>query len=69
MTNRSLCCLPTVTLLFGLLCLSIGFNVIFIEQINRSSPTDGAINSPVNDDELKKTMEEVKRLSKQTYVK
>jgi len=67
MTNRSLCCMPIVTLLFGLLVLSVGFNWIFFEKINKLNHVVSTITSPVNDDELKKLMEEIKRLSKQTY--
>lgn len=66
MTHRSPY-LPVVTLFFGLLVLSIGFNFIFIEKINRLSHIVNTITSPVDDDELKKLMEEVKRLSKQKY--
>lgn len=67
MTNRSLCCMPLVTLLVGLLVLSVGFNFIFIEKINKLHHIVNSMTSPVDDDELKKLMEEVKRLSKQTY--
>ena len=67
MTHRSLCCMPIVTLLVGLLVLSVGFNFIFIEKINKLSHIVNTISSPVNDIELQKLMEEVKRLSKQTY--
>jgi len=67
MTHRSLCCMPIVTLLFGLLVLSVGFNFIFVEKINKLNHVVSTITSPVNDDELKKLMEEIKRLSKQTY--
>ena len=67
MTHRSLCCMPIVTLLFGLLVLSVGFNFIFVEKINKLNHAVSTITSPVNDDELKKLMEEIKRLSKQTY--
>jgi hypothetical protein len=66
MTHRSPY-LPVVTLLFGLLVLSVGFNFIFIEKINRLSHIVNTITSPVDHDELKKIMEEVKRLSKQKY--
>ena len=67
MTHRSLCCMPIVTLLIGLLVLSVGFNWIFVEKINQLHHIVNSITSPVNDDELKKLMEEVKRLSTQTY--
>ena len=67
MNNRSLCCMPIVTLLVGLLVLSIGFNLIFVEKINKLNHVVNSVTSPVDDDELKKLMEEVKRLSKQTY--
>jgi len=67
MTHRSLFCMPIVTLLFGLLVLSIGFNWVFLEKINKLNHVVNTITSPVDDDELKKLMEEVKRLSKQTY--
>ena len=67
MTHRSLCCMPLVTFLVGLLVLSVGFNWIFIEKINKLHHVVNAITSPVDDVELKKLMEEVKRLSKQTY--
>jgi hypothetical protein len=59
--------MPIVTLLFGLLVLSIGFNWVFLEKINKLNHVVNTITSPVDDDELKKLMEEVKRLSKQTY--
>ena len=67
MTHRSLCCMPLVTLLFGLLVLSVGFNWIFIEKINKLNHVVNTITSPVDDVELQKLMEEVKRLSKETY--
>jgi hypothetical protein len=67
MTHRSLCCMPIVTLLVGLLVLSVGFNWIFLEKINQLHHIVNSITSPVDNDELKKLMEEVKRLSKQTY--
>ena len=67
MTNRSLCCMPVVTLLVGLLVLSVGFNLIFLEKINRLSDIINTITSPVNDIELKKIMEEMERLSNQKY--
>jgi len=67
MTHRSLCCMPIVTLLVGLLVLSIGFNLIFVEKINKLNHVVNSVTSPVDDDELKKLMEEIKRLSKQTY--
>jgi hypothetical protein len=59
--------MPIVTLLVGLLVLSVGFNFIFVEKINKLNHIVNTITSPVDDDELKKLMEEVKRLSKQTY--
>jgi hypothetical protein len=59
--------MPIVTLLVGLLILSIGFNWIFLDKINRLNYIANQITSPVDDDELKKLMEEVKRLSKETY--
>lgn len=67
MTHRSLCCMLMLTLLTGLLVLSVGFNWIFVEKINKLNHVVSIITSPVNDDELKKLIEEVKRLSKQTY--
>ena len=67
MTNRSVCCMPVVTLLVGLLVLSIGFNWIFFDKINRLNHIVNQVTSPVNDNELKKLMEEIKRLSKKTY--
>lgn len=67
MTHRSLCCMPIVTLLVGLLVLSVGFNWIFLEKINQLHHIVNSITSPVDDDELNKLMEEVKRLSTQTY--
>ena len=67
MTHRSLCCMPLVTFLVGLLVLSVGFNWIFIEKINKLHHIVNSITSPVDDNELKKLMEEVKRLSKETY--
>jgi hypothetical protein len=59
--------MPIVTLLVGLLVLSVGFNFIFVEKINKLNHIVNTITSPVDDAELKKLMEEVKRLSKQTY--
>jgi hypothetical protein len=59
--------MPLVTLLVGLLVLSVGFNWIFVEKINQLHHIVNSITSPVDDDELKKIMEEVKRLSKQKY--
>lgn len=67
MTHRSLCCMPIATLLVGLLVLSVGFNLIFLDKINRLNHIVNRITSPVDDDELKKLMEEVNRLSKETY--
>jgi len=54
MTHRSLCYMPIVTLLFGLLVLSVGFNFIFVEKINKLNHVVNTITSPVDDDELKK---------------
>jgi hypothetical protein len=68
MTHRSLCCMPIVTLLIGLLVLSIGFNFVFIEKINKLSNIVNTMTAPVDDDELKNLMEEIKRLSKQEYM-
>jgi hypothetical protein len=59
--------MPLVTFLVGLLVLSVGFNWIFIEKINKLHHIVNSITSPVDDNELKKLMEEVKRLSKETY--
>jgi hypothetical protein len=59
--------MPLVTLLTGLLVLSVGFNYIFVEKINKLHHIVNSITSPVDDVELKKLMEEVKRLSKQKY--
>jgi hypothetical protein len=59
--------MPLVTLLLGLLVLSVGFNFIFVEKINQLHHIVNSITSPVDDDELKKLMEEVNRLSKQKY--
>ena len=67
MTHRSLCCMPMLTLLTGLLVLSVGFNWIFVEKINKLHNIVNRITSPVDDLELEKIMEEVKRLSKQKY--
>lgn len=67
MTHRSLCCMPLVTLLTGLLVLSVGFNWIFVEKINKLHNIVNRITSPVDDLELEKLMEEIKRLSKQKY--
>lgn len=67
MAYRSLCCMPLVTLLTGLLVLSVGFNYVFIQKIDKLYNIVNRITSPVDDVELKKLMEEVKRLSKQTY--
>jgi predicted PurR-regulated permease PerM len=68
MTHRSLCCMPIVTLLIGLLVLSVGFNFVFIEKINKLSNIVNTMTAPVDDDELKNLMEEIKRLSKQEYM-
>ena len=67
MTHRSLFCMPLVTLLTGLLVLSVGFNYIFIQKIDKLHNIVNRITSPVDDLELEKVMEEVKRLSKQKY--
>ena len=67
MTHRSLCCMPLVTLLTGLLVLSVGFNYVFIQKIDKLYNIVNRITSPVDDVELEKVMEEVKRLSKQKY--
>jgi hypothetical protein len=67
MTHRSLCCMPILTLLFGLLVLSVGFNFVFVEKINRLTNIVNTITSPVDKDELIKIMEEVERLSKKEY--
>lgn len=67
MTHRSLCCMPIVTLLIGLLVLSIGFNYVLLEKIHQLNCSINDVTSPVNDNELKEMMEEVKRLSKKTY--
>ena len=67
MTHRSLCCMPLVTLLTGLLVLSVGFNYLYNQKINRLHNIVNRITSPVDDVELKKLMEEVKRLSNQKY--
>jgi hypothetical protein len=68
MTHRSPY-LPLVTLLFGLLVLSVGFNFVFVEKINKLSHIVNTISSPVDDDELKKITEEINRLSKESYTK
>jgi hypothetical protein len=68
MTHRSLCCMPIVTLLVGLLVLSIGFNYVFLEKIDKLSKIVNATTSPVSDDELKQLMKEVERLSKEEYM-
>jgi Tfp pilus assembly protein PilO len=60
--------MPIVTLLIGLLVLSIGFNFVFIEKINKLSNIVNTMTAPVDDDELKNLMEEIKRLSKQEYM-
>ena len=67
MTHRSLYCMPLVTLLTGLLVLSVGFNYVFIQKIDKLYNIVNRITSPVDDLELEKVMEEVKRLSKQKY--
>lgn len=67
MTNRSLCCMPIVTLLIGLLVLSVGFNSILLGKLNRLNSLVNTITSPVDDNELKKIMEEIQQLSKKTY--
>ena len=67
MTHRSLCCMPLVTLLTCLLVLSVGFNYVFIQKIDKLYNIVNRITSPVDDLELEKVMEEVKRLSKQKY--
>jgi len=67
MTHRSLCCMPALTLLVGLLVLSVGFNFVFVEKINKLNHVVNTITSPVDDVELQKLMKEVERLSKQTY--
>jgi hypothetical protein len=59
--------MPLVTLLTGLLVLSVGFNWIFVEKINKLHNIVNRITSPVDDLELEKLIEEVKRLSKQKY--
>ena len=69
MTHRSLCCMPMLTLLTGLLVLSVGFNYIFVEKINKLYNIVNRITSPVDDLELKELTEEVNRLSKETYTK
>jgi hypothetical protein len=68
MTHRSLCCMPIVTLLVGLLVLSVGFNFVFLEKINKLSSIVNTITSPVDDDELKQIIKEVERLSKEEYM-
>jgi len=59
--------MPLVTLLTGLLVLSVGFNWIFVQKIDKLHNIVNRITSPVDDLELEKLMEEVKRLSKQKY--
>ena len=59
--------MPLVTLLTGLLVLSVGFNYVFIQKIDKLYNIVNRITSPVDDVELEKVMEEVKRLSKQKY--
>jgi len=60
--------MPIVTLMIGLLVLSVGFNFVFIEKINKLSNIVNTMTAPVDDDELKNLMEEIKRLSKQEYM-
>jgi hypothetical protein len=67
MAHRSLCCMPILTLLFGLFVLSVGFNVVFVEKIKRLTNIVNTITSPVDKDELTKMMEEVERLSTKEY--
>ena len=59
--------MPLVTLLTGLLVLSVGFNYVFIQKIDKLYNIVNRITSPVDDLELEKVMEEIKRLSKQKY--
>jgi hypothetical protein len=59
--------MPALTLLVGLLVLSVGFNFVFVEKINKLNHVVNTITSPVDDVELQKLMKEVERLSKQTY--
>lgn len=68
MTHSSLCCMPIVTLLVGLLVLSIGFNYIFLEKIDYLTKIVGSDDMPVSQYELKHMMKEVDRLSKEQYI-
>ncbi len=68
MTHRSLCCMPILTLLFGLLVLSVGFNYVFFGKINQLTKIVNTIAAPIDDDELKKLMNEIERLSKEEYM-
>lgn len=67
MTNRSLCCMPIVTLLVGLLVLSIGFNYVFLEKIDHLTKIINSDDAPVSNYELKQMMKEIERLSKEQY--
>jgi hypothetical protein len=66
MTHRSPY-LPVITFLVGLLCLSVGFNILFLNKINKLYKIVNTISQPVSDQELKELMEEVKRLSNAKY--
>lgn len=67
MKHFSLHCTSIVTILVSLLVLSVGFNYIFIDKINKLNYIINKINCPVDDNELEKMMAEIKRLSKKTY--
>lgn len=66
MTQRSVH-LTIYTLLVGLILISFGYNLIAFSYLNQLQQVVGSDNPPVEDEELRKMMEEVKRLSKQTY--
>lgn len=66
MTHRSFH-LPIYTMLIGLLITSIGFNILAFNHIRETQQIANKSNCPVSDQELHNMMEEVKRLSKQTY--
>jgi hypothetical protein len=54
-------------MLVGFLITSIGFNILAFNYFSETKQIADKTNSPVSDQELHKMMEEVKRLSKQTY--
>lgn len=58
---------PLLTILIGLLVLSIGMNLVFYQRIDNLNKTISHTTSPVSEEELKEYEKEIDRLSNIQY--